>query len=82
MNRRHGGPYDRGSADAYYRRGANPHYYVGATGLSDRVTDLTDEEKKEYYAGYASVNENDCKDWGHDDDRDDHGDDSEDKEEE
>ena len=21
----HGGPYDRGSADSYYRRGSNPH---------------------------------------------------------
>ena len=23
----HGGPYDRGSADSYYGRGRDPHYY-------------------------------------------------------
>ena len=23
---RHGGPWDRGSADSYYGRGSNPHY--------------------------------------------------------
>ena len=35
--KRHGGPFDRGSADSYYRRGHDPHYYVGATGQSERV---------------------------------------------
>ena len=30
INRRHGGPYDRGSADSYYRRPPRPHYFVGA----------------------------------------------------
>ena len=29
-DKRHGGPYDRGSADAYYRRDFDPHYYEGA----------------------------------------------------
>lgn len=51
---RHGGPFDRGSADSYYGRGLNPHYYVGATRLSDRVEleDMTQDEIQAYYAGY------------------------------
>jgi len=51
---RHGGPFDRGSADSYYHRGVNPHYYVGATSFTDRIErdDMTDEEVKQYYAGY------------------------------
>lgn len=56
---RHGGPYDRGSADSWYRRPANPHYYVGATGSSDIVTesDMTEEEIEAYLAGYADNEE-------------------------
>lgn len=51
---RHGGPYDRGSADSYYRRGLDPHYYVGKTGLSKRIEkeDMTEDELDAYYAGY------------------------------
>jgi len=51
---RHGGPFDRGSADSYYGRGYNPHYFVGATYSSDRVerADMTAEEIEQYYAGY------------------------------
>ena len=39
MNKRHGGAYDRGSADSYYRRGRKPHYYVGDTYSSEIVTE-------------------------------------------
>jgi len=64
---RHGGPYDRGSADSYYRRGFNPHYYTGATYMSDRVelADMTPEEITAYTKGYND-NEDDgnFKDWG------------------
>lgn len=49
---RHGGPWDRGSADSYYGRGFKPHYFVGATYQSDEVTDLTPEELEAYTAGY------------------------------
>ena len=35
-DRRHGSPYDRGSADRYYGRPANPHFYAGDTYSSDR----------------------------------------------
>jgi hypothetical protein len=62
---RHGGPFDRGSADSYYHRGIEPHYYVGATLSSEKVTVLTEEELKDYMAGY-NWNEQfgDKKDWG------------------
>ena len=53
-DKRHGGPYDRGSADRYYRRGYNPHYYVGATYQSDVVEleKMTPEEIAAYTRGY------------------------------
>ena len=61
---RHGGAFDRGSADSYYGRGRDPHYYVGGTGTSDRVDNLTPEELEAYHAGY-DYNEQfgDKKDW-------------------
>lgn len=49
---RHGGCFDRGSADSHYQRGIEPHYYVGDTLSSGKVTDLTEEQLKEYMAGY------------------------------
>ena len=51
---RHGGPFDRGSADNYYRRPFDPHYYVGGTGMSDRVEKdkMTAEELEAYTAGF------------------------------
>jgi len=57
-DQRHGGPYDRGSADAYYERGYYPHYYVGATKQSARVElkDMTAEEIVAYTAGYRDGN--------------------------
>lgn len=52
FDNRHGGPYDRGAADSYYRRTRNPHYYVGGTSLSTPVTDLSPEDLAAYNAGY------------------------------
>lgn len=51
---RHGGPFDRGSADSWYSRPVNPHYYVGDTATSPLVEmkDMTTEEKQAYLAGY------------------------------
>ena len=62
-DKRHGGPYDRGSADYYYGRGENPHYYKGGTGNSERVEaeDMTDDERAAYFAGYEE--ETDQKNW-------------------
>lgn len=63
---RHGGPWDRGSADSYYRRGSNPHFYVGASMQSDRIgrDDMTEEQILEYYAGFAyNEAQGDYKEW-------------------
>jgi len=60
-DRRHGGPYDRGRADAYYGRDSSPHKYEGATTVTPRVETLTPEEVREYYAGYDS--QTDRKEW-------------------
>ena len=62
---RHGGPFDRGAADSYYRRPLDPHYYVGDSITSEKRTALTDEELQAYYAGHAYNDESgDFKDWG------------------
>lgn len=62
---RHGSPYDRGSADAYYQRGRNPHYYKGDTYQSERVEakDMNVYQIREYDLGYG---DSPCgtKDWG------------------
>lgn len=49
---RHGGPYDRGSADSYYRRQYEPHYFTGGTMATPKVTHLTSIELAAYKAGY------------------------------
>lgn len=59
---RHGGPYDRGSADKYYGSPPKPHYFEGATYASPLVTDLTPAEVEAYMAGYNE--ETAEKDWG------------------
>ena len=60
---RHGGPYDRGSADYYYWRESKPHYYKGDTYNTDKVEeeDMSQQEIKAYQAGYE--NETDRKDY-------------------
>ena len=37
QSQRHGGPYDRGSADSYYQRQFSPHYFVKDTANSNRI---------------------------------------------
>ena len=51
---RHGGPYDRGTADSWYSRSRNPHFFRGATYDSPKVEekDMTVFEIKEYNAGF------------------------------
>ena len=64
---RHGGPYDRGGADSYYRRGCRPHYYTADTHNSTRVEreDMTDEQIRAYEAGYKDNEDaGEFKDWG------------------
>jgi hypothetical protein len=52
FNMTHGYPFDRGSADSYYGRPRDPHYYPQGTYNGDRVTDLTEVEIVAYNAGY------------------------------
>jgi hypothetical protein len=63
---RHGGAFDRGSADSYYHRPRRPHYFEGDTYQSVEITpQQTDPEYWDYLAGYE-YNEQfgDKKDWG------------------
>jgi hypothetical protein len=52
--RRHGGAYDRGAADAYYRRAFQPHYFLGGSYMSPKVEgkDMTVAEHAAYYTGF------------------------------
>lgn len=61
--KRHGGAYDRGSADRYYGRPFNPHYFKGDSYSSERVEekDMTFEELRAYKAGFDE--ETDRKNW-------------------
>lgn len=52
-------PKDRGSADAYYGRGCQPHKIVD--NIRHDGGDITDEEWAEYVNGYE--NETDRKQW-------------------
>jgi hypothetical protein len=54
---RHGSPFDRGSADAYYGRAFDPHYYVGDTYNSVRLdeVDMSEKEMADYKEGYESA---------------------------
>lgn len=66
-SQRHGGPYDRGSADSYYGRGFRPHYFKGDTYNSERVDEqhMTAEELAAYKAGFYDNEESgNFKDWG------------------
>lgn len=60
---RHGGAYDRGSADAYYHRSPEPHYWTGATYNSTKIeeVDMSEEEIDAYMTGYYE--ETGRKDW-------------------
>jgi len=65
--RRHGGPYDRGAADAYYQRDFDPHYFKGDTYNSERVgiKDMTWPEIEAYSEGFAEQKvSGEVKDWG------------------
>ncbi len=63
---KHGNPFDRGSADSYYGRGRDPHYWPEGTYKGKRV-DLKPgtEAYDAYMAGYDYNEEmGDKKDWG------------------
>lgn len=54
VDKRHGGPYDRGAADSYYRRPRRPHYFKGGSYMSDEVPEkyMTAEEIAAYNLGF------------------------------
>jgi hypothetical protein len=52
QDKSHGGPYDRGGADAWYARSRNPHKFPNGTYNGPEVTDLTEREIEEYNYGY------------------------------
>lgn len=49
---RHGSLYDRGRADAWYKRPFDPHWYPNGTYNEPRIDKLTSEEINEYDRGY------------------------------
>ena len=51
MNQEHGSPFDRGSADSWYRRTAQPHYMVD--GARVEQVNMTAEQIAEYKAGFV-----------------------------
>ena len=48
----HGGLFDRGSADSYYGRPRDPHWYPEGSYNGVKVTDLNPIEIQAYMAGY------------------------------
>ena len=66
LDRGHGSPYDRGSADSYYQRSFRPHYFVGDTHMSDEIqqSEMTLEEIQEYTRGWRENQEaQNFKEW-------------------
>ena len=65
---RHGGPYDRGSADNYYGRPIDPHYHYWPNGTGHGFSIHLKEGEEgydEYMAGYRENQEaGNFKDWG------------------
>ena len=53
-DQRHGGPFDRGSADSYYGRPRNPHWYPEGTYKGEKISkdQMTPAEVQAYLAGY------------------------------
>ena len=53
-NKRHGGPFDRGTCDSWYSRGFEPHFYLGGSYDSTRIEekDMRPDEIRAYKAGY------------------------------
>ena len=49
---RHGSLFDRGSADSYYGRYAQPHWFPQGSYQGDPVNELNQAEIDEYLAGY------------------------------
>jgi len=59
-DRRHGSPFDRGSADSYYQRGRSPHHYPNGTGREPRISisSMSPDEIEAYHAGFDENEKN------------------------
>jgi len=59
---RHGGPFDRGSADNYYRRIPDPHCWTHGSYSGERIghNQLSAEEIAEYYEGWEDNEQSGC----------------------
>lgn len=51
----HGSPFDRGSADSWYSRPENPHWYPEGSYNGKRIesAEMSLAELRAYFAGYA-----------------------------
>ena len=49
---RNGSLYDRGGADAYYKRPVNPHYYPMGTYVGTAIPAVLEDDIAEYMEGY------------------------------
>jgi hypothetical protein len=66
QDKRHGGAFDRGSADSYYHRPRRPHMYVAGTATSPEISAdlMSDEDIAAYHAGYDwNERHGDKKNW-------------------
>jgi hypothetical protein len=63
-NRCHGSLFDRGSADSYYGRPRDPHWYPEGSYNGDRVEATDELDIREYMEGYDWNEKNgDKKSW-------------------
>ena len=64
LSNQNGSPRDRGSADRYYGRRYEPHYYPSGTEKGIRIIEvlMTKEQIADYKDGWDK--EEDRKDWG------------------
>ena len=53
-NAEHGSPFDRGSADSWYSRPQQPHWYPEGSYNGDRIEakDMSLQQMREYFRGY------------------------------
>ena len=66
QDKRHGGAWDRGSADSYYHRPRRPHMYVAGTSTSPEISEdlMSDEDIAAYHEGYDwNERHGDKKNW-------------------
>ena len=68
INKAHGSPYDRGSADSWYGRGKNPHWYPAGTYNGEAIKE-SEMSAFEVYCYNKGFDENEAdtslrKDWG------------------